>query len=51
MLNEEGYLISINEKTQGKKKTRSIVRISVPLFFFLKNTKNKIKGKLKRGSK
>jgi hypothetical protein len=50
MLNEKGYLISINEKTQGKKKS-SIVRISVPLFFFLKNTKNKIKGKLKRGSK
>jgi len=50
MLNEEGYLISINEKTQ-EKKTRLIVRISVPLFFFLKNTKNKIKGKLKRGSK
>jgi len=48
MLNEEGYLISINEKTQGKKKTRSIVNAFV---FFLKNTKNKIKEKLKRGSK
>jgi hypothetical protein len=45
------YLISINEKTQGKKKHVQWSEYRCLLFFFLKDTKKKIKIKIKRGSK